>query len=153
MILSSQSPILNFHRVISQEAAKFIPEYRSPIVHSGIAMFRPQDIVYKKNELFIEVVERVNCLISPAGEVLQQSISGVLLLNSRLSGVPEVTMGFSNIKFPNDYLTFDPDFSTNVVRAYHSVRFRGDPSRIVFIPPDGEFELLHYSFQKDVRFS
>jgi AP-2 complex subunit mu-1 len=40
----------------------------------GAISWRQQDIKYRKNEIYIDVVERVNVLISPKGTVLESGM-------------------------------------------------------------------------------
>ena len=45
---------------------------------------------YRKNEVFIDVLEAVNLLMSSKGVVLRADVSGKIVMKTYLSGMPEV---------------------------------------------------------------
>lgn len=120
--------------------------------------WRRNDVKYKKNEAFVDVVETVNLLMSNKGTVLRADIDGVIMMRAYLSGTPECKFGL------NDRLVLDradkqrgdatgqvPSEGSGSVELddchFHPcVRLEGfESSRtITFIPPDGEFELMKY---------
>ncbi len=63
--------------------------------------WRPDGIVHKKNEIFLDVVEKLNLLVSSNGNVLRSEILGALKMKSFLSGMPELKLGL------NDKLLFE----------------------------------------------
>lgn len=60
---------------------------------TGVTSWRPEGIVHKKNEIYIDVIENVNCLFSNKGTILRADVTGVIKLNSKLSGMPECKLG------------------------------------------------------------
>jgi len=48
---------------------------------------------YRKNEVFIDVLEAVNLLMSSKGVVLRADVSGKIVMKTYLSGMPEVREG------------------------------------------------------------
>lgn len=60
---------------------------------TGVTSWRPEGIVHKKNEIFIDVIEEVNVLFSAKGTVLRADVTGVIKLKSMLSGMPECKLG------------------------------------------------------------
>lgn len=68
---------------------------------TGQIGWRKEGIKYRRNELFLDVLESVNLLMSPQGQVLQANVSGRVLMKSYLSGMPECKFGL------NDKLTLD----------------------------------------------
>lgn len=60
---------------------------------TGVTSWRPEGIVHKKNEIFIDVIEEVNVLFSAKGTVLKADVTGVIKLKSMLSGMPECKLG------------------------------------------------------------
>jgi len=48
--------------------------------------WRPEGIKHKKNEIFLDVVERLNLLVSASGSVLHSEIVGAIKMKSFLSG-------------------------------------------------------------------
>lgn len=53
--------------------------------HSG---WRREGIKYRRNELFLDVLEYVNLLMSPQGQVLSAHVAGKVVMKSYLSGMP-----------------------------------------------------------------
>ncbi|KAI0986367.1 hypothetical protein GJ496_004915 [Pomphorhynchus laevis] len=63
---------------------------------TGQIGWRPEGIKYRRNELFLDVVEHVNLLMSPQGQVLSAYISGKVMMKSCLSGMPECKFGIND---------------------------------------------------------
>ena len=55
---------------------------------TGITSWRPEGIAYKKNEIYIDVIEDVNVLFSAKGTILRADVAGVIKLKCLLSGMP-----------------------------------------------------------------
>jgi len=118
--------------------------------------WRPDGIVHKKNEIFLDVVEKLNLLVSSNGNVLRSEILGALKMKSFLSGMPELKLGL------NDKLLFEAtgrpmtqgkSVEMEDIKFHQCVRlarFENDRT-ISFIPPDGEFELMSYRLNTHVK--
>ena len=122
------------------------------IMATGAISWRQPNLVYKKNELFVDIVEKVSVLVSPSGKILDASVNGNIIMKDYLSGMPECKIGF------NDKVTIESDSNRNVSNAktssievddmvFHQcvklTNFANDRA-ISFTPPDGEFELMRY---------
>ncbi|KAJ2746867.1 clathrin associated protein complex medium subunit [Coemansia sp. BCRC 34301] len=131
---------------------------------TGATTWRRNDIAYKKNEAFVDVIESVNLIMSAKGTVLRADVQGQIVMRSFLSGMPECKFGL------NDKLVLDRDgnsggglrlgdnnSSSSVEIAdcqfHQCVRLgRFDTDRTIsFIPPDGEFELMRYRTTENVN--
>ena len=113
---------------------------------------------YRKNEVFIDVLEAVNLLMSSKGQVLRADVSGKIVVKSYLSGMPECKFGM------NDKLSIESDkrragrpsrsgIAIDDVTFHRCVKlgqFEHDRT-INFIPPDGEFELMKYRITDNVN--
>lgn len=118
--------------------------------------WRSEGIKHRKNEIFLDVVEKLNLLVSSNGTVLHSEIIGSVQMKSFLSGMPELKLGL------NDKLMFEATGrSTSRIKAveledvkFHQcvrlARFENDRT-ISFIPPDGEFELMSYRLNTQVK--
>lgn len=118
--------------------------------------WRPEGIVHKKNEIFLDVVEKLNLLVSSNGTVLRSEILGALKMKSFLSGMPELKLGL------NDKLLFEAtgrpankgkSVEMEDIKFHQCVRlarFENDRT-ISFIPPDGEFDLMSYRLNTQVK--
>ncbi|KAJ1964923.1 clathrin associated protein complex medium subunit [Dipsacomyces acuminosporus] len=139
---------------------------------TGATTWRRNDIYYRKNEAFVDVIESVNLILSAKGTVLRADVQGQIVMRSFLSGMPECKFGL------NDKLVLDKDTgSGGAVRKlgtrqggmsgvgdgesveiadcqfHQCVRLgRFDTDRTIsFIPPDGEFELMRYRTTENVN--
>ncbi|CEI97932.1 Putative Adaptor complexes medium subunit family [Rhizopus microsporus] len=138
---------------VKSEKAMVEDSSRITIQATGAISWRRNDIKYRKNEAFIDVIESVNLLISNTGTILRADVAGQILMRAYLSGTPECKFGL------NDKLVLDKDTvnrnmgarRTNTVEIddcqFHQCVKLGkfDTDRTIsFIPPDGEFELMKY---------
>ncbi|KAJ1841513.1 clathrin associated protein complex medium subunit, partial [Coemansia sp. RSA 2708] len=116
---------------------------------TGAMAWRRQDIAYKKNEAFVDVIESVNLLVSAKGTVLRADVQGQIVMRSFLSGMPECKFGL------NDKLLLDQASGVEIAdcQFHQCVRLgRFDVDRTIsFIPPDGEFELMRYRAADNVN--
>jgi AP-2 complex subunit mu-1 len=125
---------------------------------TGTVSWRPNDpnnpIFYKTNEVYIDIVESVNLLISKSGEIIKSEVMGSVVVKSLLSGWPECKFGM------NDKLQISQSKSSSTtkgisiedIRFHQCVRlsdFNKDRT-ITFIPPDGLFELMTYRVTENV---
>ncbi|XP_015781160.1 AP-2 complex subunit mu [Tetranychus urticae] len=138
---------------------------------TGQIGWRREGIKYRRNELFLDVLEYVNLLMSPQGQVLSAHVAGKVVMKAFLSGMPECKFGI------NDKLILDTKGKTSSALDDPTTRGNvGYPSKssiaiddcqfhqcvklskfesehsISFIPPDGEFELMRYRITKDISF-
>ncbi|KAJ1975069.1 hypothetical protein H4R35_003316 [Dimargaris xerosporica] len=105
-----------------------------PEINSSLIPWRKQGIKYKNNEIYVDVVEEVDGILERSGAVSSIDITGQILCNCQLSGIPDLTMSFANPKLLDD-CSFHP-----CVRIR---KFESD-NVLSFIPPDGQFKLASY---------
>ena len=127
---------------------------------TGQIGWRREGIKYRRNELFLDVLEYVNLLMSPQGQVLSAHVAGKVVMKSYLSGMPECKFGI------NDKIVVDSkgkgggDESSRTKSSiaiddcqFHQCvklsKFETEHA-ISFIPPDGEYELMRYRTTKDI---
>lgn len=152
---STEAKILKEY-ICVQERHKHITQVPTALTTS--VSWRPDNIVHKKNEIFLDVVEKLNLLVSGNGTVLRSEILGALKMKSYLSGMPELKLGL------NDKLLMEARGQASAankakavemedIRFHHCVRmsrFENDRT-ISFIPPDGDFDLMVYRLNTQVR--
>eukprot|EP00161_Ancyromonas_sigmoides_P009368 TRINITY_DN2325_c0_g1_i1.p2 TRINITY_DN2325_c0_g1~~TRINITY_DN2325_c0_g1_i1.p2 ORF type:complete len:433 (-),score=220.36 TRINITY_DN2325_c0_g1_i1:21-1319(-) len=130
-----------------------------PLAVTGAVSWRKEGIKYRKNEVFLDVVESVNLLVSAHGTLLRSEIVGAIKLRCYLSGMPELKLGL------NDRILFEnagrstggaggaKAIEMEDVKFHQCVRLSQFESNrtIAFVPPDGEFELMSYRLSTQIR--
>ena len=158
---------INLGSVRVQSSAAADKQMTSTI--TGARDWRREGIVHKKNEVFIDVDESVNLLVSSNGTVLKNDVSGKIMMKAQLTGMPECKLGL------NDKVVLDKDGGKGGAGAaggakdgakkkaagvdiddctFHRCvqlgKFDADRT-ITFVPPDGEFELMKYRITDNVN--
>jgi AP-1 complex subunit mu len=150
---TTESKILQEY--ITQESHQLQVQARPPIAVTNAVSWRSEGIRYRKNEVFLDVVESLNLLVSSTGNVLRSEILGAVKMKCYLSGMPELRLGL------NDKVMFEATGRNTRGKAvemedvkFHQCvrlsRFESDRT-ISFIPPDGEFELMSYRLNTQVK--
>jgi AP-1 complex subunit mu len=67
-----------------------------PTAASNVVGWRPDGIKHNKNEIFLDVIEKLNILVSNNGTVLRSEILGTIKMRSSLSGMPELKLGLND---------------------------------------------------------
>ncbi|PIA38017.1 hypothetical protein AQUCO_02900099v1 [Aquilegia coerulea] len=109
-----------------------------PGATSSSVPWRTMDLKRSSNEVYVELVEEMDAIISRDGMLVKCEIYGEVQVNSKLSGLPDLTLSFANPSILND------------VRFHPCVRFRPWESHQIlsFVPPDGLFKLMSYRVNK-----
>ena len=63
---------------------------------TGAVGWRKDNLKYKKNEVFLDIVEQVNMLMSSKGSVLRCDVNGKVIMKVFLSGMPDVKLGLND---------------------------------------------------------
>ena len=63
---------------------------------TGAISWRPENLHYSSNVLYIDVVENVNVLISNRDTVLKADVTGQVVMKTALSGMPECKLGVND---------------------------------------------------------
>ncbi|KAK4275623.1 hypothetical protein QN277_018669 [Acacia crassicarpa] len=100
--------------------------------------WRTADAKYANNEVYVDLVEEMDAIISRDGVLVKCEINGEVQVNSHITGIPDLTLSFANPSILDD------------VRFHRCVRFRPWESHQVlsFVPPDGQFKLMSYRVRK-----
>lgn len=128
---------------------------------TGAISWRRPGIKYRKNEVFVDVLENINLLLSHTGSILKADVSGRIQLKALLTGMPECRFGLNDSLLLND----DDDDGFDGARAaagsvtledcqFHQCVKLGkfDSNRTIsFVPPDGEFELMRYRAVENIN--
>uniref|UniRef100_A0A7S0N9W6 MHD domain-containing protein n=1 Tax=Pyramimonas obovata TaxID=1411642 RepID=A0A7S0N9W6_9CHLO len=139
------------------DKAKEPVDNRATLQVTGAVGHRRDGIRYKKNEVYLDIIESVNLLMSAKGTVLRSDCSGKLMMKCFLSGMPDLKLGL------NDKLTLESEGGTSKTGSklielddvtFHQCvnlsRFHTDRC-VSFVPPDGEFELMKYRITEGIH--
>lgn len=96
--------------------------------------WRKTGVKYTQNEIYLDIIEEIDAIIDRHGLIISSEVSGVIAANSKLSGVPDLALKFSNPGLIDD-CSFHP--------CVRYSRFERDKV-VSFVPPDGPFELMRY---------
>jgi len=126
---------------------------------TGATSWRAEGIKYKKNEVYIDVVENVNVLLSNKGSILRTDVTGQIIVKCQLSDMPECKFGMNDkllmSKEPRKggSTSVDKGIAIDDIKFHQCVRLsKFDKERaITFIPPDGVFELMTYRITENVN--
>lgn len=142
---------------IKTEAQKMevTDQRKAPMAVTNAVSWRSEGIKYKKNEVFLDVVESVNLLVNANGSVVRSEIMGALKMRTYLTGMPECKLGL------NDRVLLESQGKSGKGKAvdledmkFHQcvrlARFENDRT-ISFVPPDGAFDLMTYRISSHVK--
>ncbi|KTW29723.1 hypothetical protein T552_00930 [Pneumocystis carinii B80] len=140
---------------ITQESHKLEVITLPPVAITNPISWRSQGIKYRKNEIFLDVVESLNLLINPNGNIVRNEIVGAIKMKCYLSGMPELRLGLNDkVMFENTgRILRGKAVEIEDIKFHQCVqlsKFNND--RIIsFIPPDGEFELMNYRMNTQIK--
>lgn len=149
-----------FHGKVKNEAEAQLKLTSTLTQLTGSVSWRQPGIVYSENEVYIDVVESVNLLISKTGEVIKSEVMGNVAVKSLLSGWPECKFGMNDklqisankVRGANSASAPSRGISIEDIKFHQCVKlsdFNKDRT-ITFIPPDGIFDLMSYRVSENV---
>eukprot|EP00210_Caulerpa_lentillifera_P005621 g5374.t1 len=130
--------------ILQKGVKSILPKEKEPnkattLTVTGALAWRQEGIVHKKNEVFLDVIEQVNMLVSNKGTTLRSDVNGKIMMKCLLSGMPEMKLGLSE-KMGD--MTFHQCVNLGAF----------DTQKVVtFIPPEGEFEVMKYRCQDGIN--
>ncbi|CAE7926718.1 apm1, partial [Symbiodinium sp. KB8] len=138
---------------VFQRGAKLTRAVKPPAAATNVVSWRPEGIVHPKNEVFLDVVEKLNLLVSSRGSVLSSVILGSVQMRSVLSGMPELKLGLNDKTLFSATGRAGKSVELEDIKFHQCVRLtKFDQNRTIsFIPPDGDFELMSYRLNTKVK--
>jgi len=138
-----------------------IPEFRpkttpSSAVNKPIS-FKDKKGKKQKNEIFVDISERINITFNGNGYVVNSSIDGTIQMKSYLAGNPELILAL------NEELVIANEVNAGSAGPgmveiddcnFHECVKRDDFENLrllTFVPPDGEFIVMNYRMTSDFR--
>ncbi|KAH0573490.1 Adaptin [Spironucleus salmonicida] len=128
----------------------------APPAVTGLVSWRKENIIYKKNQAFLDVTEILDVNQTAEGKVLSSSIKGIFKMKSLLSGMPNLKLGLNDkVKFDavlgqQSQQSAQDEIELEDIKLHQCVKLSkfSEEKTISFIPPDGEFDLLSYRLSK-----
>jgi len=127
---------------------------------TGAISWRAEDIKYRRNEVFIDIIESINVLLSNRGTVLKADVFGRVAVKTQLSGMPECKFGINDKlvmrgvgEESKQMKSADKGIMIDDIKFHQCVRlgkFDRDRS-ITFIPPDGIFDVMTYRISENIN--
>ena len=123
-----------------------------PVISSVNVNGRKTEAAYnQKNEIFVDILERLNVLFSNNGYVLNSTIDGCIQMKSYLAGNPELRLALNEDlaigKNQGRYGSVTVD-DINFNDCVNLSEFETQRT-LSFVPPDGEFVVLNYRVTGD----
>merc|ERR1711977_625901 len=142
---------------------------------TGAVPWRKSGIVYKKNEVYLDAIEKVSALVGSDGGLISGRVNGSIQMKVYLSGMPECKIGL-NEKFMMEAESGYQGAASSTMEGrptsvaqkacrsqvaldyikFHSAvklqHYEAD-HQVHFVPPDGEFELLSYTVSDAKNFT
>jgi AP-3 complex subunit mu len=101
--------------------------------------WRAAGVYYSQNEIYMDILEEVDAIVSPNGTIVSSDVSGSIQCQSHLSGIPDLLLTFKDPTLIDD-CSFHP--------CVRYARYEKD-SVVSFVPPDGDFELMRYRIRPE----
>ena len=125
---------------------------------TGVVSWRKEGISHPKNEIYMDVIEKVTCLISANCQTIRSEVKGTVKVKCSLSGMPTCTLGLNDKAFFELQGKYNEDMKNKTIEMddlkFHQCvdmnKFETE-REIVFIPADGEFELMNYRLDMDLK--
>lgn len=139
-------PVVNTGNMINPKTASASAVHK-PVISSVHANGRKTSLNNnQKNEIFVDILERLNILFSNNGFVLNSTIDGCIQMKSYLAGNPQLRLALNEDlvigKNSGRYGTVSVD-DMNFNDCCNMTEWESART-LSFIPPDGEFVVLNY---------
>lgn len=141
---------------------------------TGAISWRNPGIRHKSHNIWIDIIEEVNLLMANSGRIISAHVDGRVIIKCELSGMPECKIGINDQKIyqkmihhvknrNSDHdprqLELNPEPSTKSMVTLDDFKFHqcvqlsqfNHNNTIIFIPPDGEFELMKYRITDNIK--
>eukprot|EP00898_Chlorokybus_atmophyticus_P006245 jgi/Chlat1/6621/Chrsp482S06107 len=146
------------------------PPVNATLQVTGAVGWRREGLFYKKNEVFLDIIESVNVLMKADATVLRSDVTGHIQMKCFLSGMPELKLGLNDrVGMEGGAGSKDGPGGAEPARraatsgksrqvelddtVFHQCvnlgRFNAEKT-VSFVPPDGEFELMKYRITEGI---
>ena len=100
----------------------------------------------KKNEIFVDIIEKVTVLFNSSGSLINSSVDGCIKMKSYLKGNPELKLVLNDditIGRPTGYSSGSVVDDCNFHQSVNTKDFESQKTLFI-MPPDGEFVVMNY---------
>ena len=108
----------------------------------------------RKNEIYIDVVERLNTVFNPLGTIISADVEGSIIMKSFLAGAPDLFLGLNEdlVLGKNDGRAKYASVILDSVNFHESADFsKFESEKVVSIkPPNGEFTIMNYRLTSEL---
>ena len=101
--------------------------------------WRAAGVQYNQNEIYMDIVEEVDAIVSSSGAMVSSDVSGSIQCQSHLSGIPDLLLTFKEPQLIDD-CSFHPCVRYSLYEK---------DGVVSFVPPDGNFELMRYRIRPE----
>lgn len=100
----------------------------------------------KKNEIFVDIIEKVTVLFNSSGSLINSSVEGCIKMKSYLKGNPELKLVLNDditVGRPSGYSSGSVVDDCNFNQSVNTRDFESQKTLFI-VPPDGEFVVMNY---------
>lgn len=95
-VVTTDPEVLKLFVQSGQPTAKKMEAEQVTIQATKQSNYRRQGIRYDKNQIYVDCVEQVNCMMNPVGQLLHADVTGAVEINCQLSGMPDCTLSLND---------------------------------------------------------
>lgn len=145
--------IVNEPVAVEQSTQRFTPGFLTPNTVPYTAVQRPLSNKKQKNEIFVDILEKVSVLFNANGYILNSAIDGCIQMKSYLKNNPQLRLAL------NDDLVIGRGSASygsvilddcNFHECVNSTEFN-EFKILTIAPPDGEFIVMNYRIRGDYQ--
>merc|ERR1712087_334245 len=129
----------------------------SNAVHRPVGPTQNDSARKKKNEIFVDILERITVLMNASGFVVNSAIDGSIQMKSYLAGNPELKLALNeDVQIKNQQLGGGGGYGAVILDDcnFHEcvdLSEFSDTRTLSLFPPDGEFAVMNYRVTGDFR--
>ncbi|VEV58126.1 adaptor complexes medium subunit family [Plasmodium vinckei vinckei] len=103
--------------------------------------WRPSNVYYSTNEIYVDVIENVFCIMNKFNKIIHYSIQGNVIINCTISGIPVVKLIFNHkIDLKKCHL----HFTANWTKIFKKNKSTNEKNVIYFVPLNEEYTVMQY---------
>ncbi|VTZ70028.1 AP-3 complex subunit mu, putative [Plasmodium chabaudi chabaudi] len=103
--------------------------------------WRPSNVYYSTNEIYVDVIENVFCIMNKFNKIIHYSIQGDVIINCTISGIPVVKLFFNHkIDLKKCHL----HFTVNWTKLFKKNKTTNEQNAIYFVPLNEEYTVMQY---------